>query len=394
MSKEMQPKIRFSGFTDDWEQRKYSDIVQKFEYGLNAPATTYDGIHKYIRITDIDDEFRTFKMDNITSPDISFDEYPEYLLKTGDVLFARTGASTGKTYLYDVKDRCVYFAGFLIRGHVKSKFDTNFFFQSTLTQSFKNFVAVTSQRSGQPGINSQEYGKYEISLPTKLEQEKIGKLLKGIDNVIASNQRKLDQLKELKKLFMQKIFDQEWRFKGFTAPWEQRKFESLVNRVSEVSDDKTLPRVEFNDIVSGEGRLNNDVMKKDDTRKGIKFCVHDVLFGKLRPYLKNWLYADFDGVALGDFWVFRESKISNKFIYVLIQSKKYQSVANLSTGTKMPRSDWKTVAGASFFVPKLNEESELIGAFFQHIDKIIASNQQKVDQLKNLKRWFMQNLFI
>jgi type I restriction enzyme S subunit len=177
MQKIFDQEWRFKGFTDPWEQRKYSDIVQKFEYGLNAPATSYDGIHKYIRITDIDDELRTFKMDNITSPDISFDEYSEYLLKTGDVLFARTGASTGKTYLYDVKNGCVYFAGFLIRGHVKPKFDTNFFFQSTLTQSFKNFVAVTSQRSGQPGINSQEYGKYKISLPIKLEQEKIGKLL-------------------------------------------------------------------------------------------------------------------------------------------------------------------------------------------------------------------------
>lgn len=91
--------------------------------------------------------------------------------------------------MYGVKDGCVYFAGFLIRGHVKPKFDTNFFFQSTLTRNFKNFIAVTSQRSGQPGINSQEYGNYQISLPTKKEQEKIGKLLNYIDLNIASNQR-------------------------------------------------------------------------------------------------------------------------------------------------------------------------------------------------------------
>lgn len=120
-----------------------------------------------------------------------------YLLDKGDVLFARTGASVGKTYMYDMKDGCIYFAGFLIRGHVKPKFDTNFFFQSTLTRSFKKFVAITSQRSGQPGINSQEYGNYGIYLPVKCEQEKIGELLHNIDLNIASNQRNQILVKSL-----------------------------------------------------------------------------------------------------------------------------------------------------------------------------------------------------
>ena len=195
MSEKNVPNIRFKGFTEDWEQRKYSDIVEKFEYGLNAAANKYDGTHKYIRITDIDDEFHTFKTNNLTSPDINFDLNERYLLDKGDVLFARTGASVGKTYMYGVKDGCVYFSGFLIRGHVKPKFDTNFFFQSTLTRNFKNFIAVTSQRSGQPGINSQEYGNYQISLPTKKEQEKIGKLLNYIDLNIASNQRNQNSIR-------------------------------------------------------------------------------------------------------------------------------------------------------------------------------------------------------
>lgn len=75
------------------------EISESFEYGLNAAATEYDGKHKYIRITDIDDSTHLFIQDNLTSPDIDFSTADDYLLQAGDVLFARTGASVGKTYI-------------------------------------------------------------------------------------------------------------------------------------------------------------------------------------------------------------------------------------------------------------------------------------------------------
>ena len=106
------PEIRFNGFTDDWEQRKLGELSSSFEYGLNAAAKEYDGENKYIRITDIDDDSREFKQEDITSPDTDLSSAENYKLSEGDILLARTGASVGKSYIYKTFDGLVYYAGF------------------------------------------------------------------------------------------------------------------------------------------------------------------------------------------------------------------------------------------------------------------------------------------
>ncbi|WP_341466801.1 hypothetical protein [Leuconostoc mesenteroides] len=98
MTDKTMPALRFRGFYDAWEQRKLGDLTNSFEYGLNASAKKFDGIHKYIRITDIDDSSRKFNSESITSPDIDFSSADNYELKQNDLLFARTGASVGKSY--------------------------------------------------------------------------------------------------------------------------------------------------------------------------------------------------------------------------------------------------------------------------------------------------------
>lgn len=182
------------------------DISESFEYGLNASATEYDGENKYIRITDIDENTHKFLINGLTSPDTDLSLANNYLLEEGDILFARTGASVGKTYIYDVQDGKVYFAGFLIRAKIKLEFDSQFIFQNTLTSKYKNFVKVTSQRSGQPGINAQEYAGFSIVIPEKEEQTKIGKLFKQLDETIALHQMKLDKLESLKKVYLRSMF--------------------------------------------------------------------------------------------------------------------------------------------------------------------------------------------
>ena len=184
------PEIRFKGFTDAWEQRKLSEMCGTFEYGLNAAAKEFDGKNKYIRITDIDDASREFLLSDLSSPDICLDGMSKYLLSSGDIVFARTGASVGKTYIYRENDGIVYFAGFLIRAKVNQDNDAEFVFQSTLSPSYEKYIRITSQRSGQPGVNAQEYGEYDLFAPSKEEQQRIGHFLRGIDNLITLHQRK------------------------------------------------------------------------------------------------------------------------------------------------------------------------------------------------------------
>ena len=200
------PQYRFTGFTDAWEQRKLGELASSFEYGLNAAAKEYDGKNKYIRITDIDDISHEFLTDEVTSPDIDLSISDNYRLSVGDILFARTGASVGKTYIYKASDGLVYYAGFLIRARIKKGYNPEFVFQNTLTANYEKYITVTSQRSGQPGVNAQEYSEYKIMVPSKAEQDKISTYLRSFDHLIILYQKKYDFYEKEKLALLQQMF--------------------------------------------------------------------------------------------------------------------------------------------------------------------------------------------
>ena len=168
---------------------------------------------------------------------------------------------------------------------------------------------------------------------------------------------------------------------SFDFSWEQRKFEEIAVRSSVICSDDTLPRVEYEDIVSGAGRLNKDIYAKQSSKSGIAFHQGDVLYGKLRPYLQNWLLPTFDGLAVGDFWVLQPQNADSSFLYRLIQSRQFDEVANQSTGTKMPRADWKLVSKTVFSIPSSISEQAAIGTYFTALDSLITLHQRKCANL-------------
>ena len=182
------------------------EISLTFEYGLNAAAKEFDGENKYIRITDINDYTHEFMIDNVTSPDTDLSNAENYKLSVGDILFARTGASVGKSYIYKESDGLVYYAGFLIRARIKDEVNPEFVFQNTLTKDYEKYIAVTSQRSGQPGVNAQEYSEYKIMLPTRAEQDKISDYLRSLDHLITLHQRKVEVYKKMKQYMLRNMF--------------------------------------------------------------------------------------------------------------------------------------------------------------------------------------------
>lgn len=181
------------------------------------------------------------------------------------------------------------------------------------------------------------------------------------------------------------------RFSGYTDTWEQRKFKDIAFKRGKISE-ADLPYVEFEDINSGIGTLNKNISQKVGHKKGLLFEAGDVLFGKLRPYLQNWLLCQFAGIAVGDFWVLQPQNVSSAFLYYLIQSEAYQSVANISSGTKMPRSSWPLVSETLFSIPKY-KEANMIGEFFLLIDRTITLHQRKLEKLKLTKKALLQKLF-
>lgn len=183
------------------------------------------------------------------------------------------------------------------------------------------------------------------------------------------------------------------RFLKNKHSWVRNTFEEIAKRRTKSSDNPDLPRVEYQDIISGEGRLNKDLNKKIDCRKGIMFETNDILYGKLRPYLKNWLHPNFNGIALGDFWVLQARNCDSKFLFSLVQSPKFQRVANDTSGTKMPRSDWKTVSQTEFSIPTSNDEQSAIGSLFHTLDDLLTSNKDNLANYQSLKTTMLTKIF-
>ena len=166
---------------------------------MNAAAKNYDGENKYIRITDIDEASSTYTDKDIVSPDGILTD--NYLVNNRDILLARTGASTGKSYLYKKTDGKLYFAGFLIRANVTTH-DPYFVFSQLHTHRYWRWVSIMSARSGQPGINSQEYSSFPIYITSIEEENKIAKLLSLLDERIATQNKIIDKLQSLIKGIM------------------------------------------------------------------------------------------------------------------------------------------------------------------------------------------------
>ena len=197
------PNLRFPEFHGEWEKTKFGDIATGFDYGMNAAAKNYDGVNKYIRITDIDEASSTYTDNDIVSPDGVLTD--NYLVNNRDILLARTGASTGKSYLYKKSDGKLYYAGFLIRANVTTH-DPYFVFSQLHTHRYWRWVSIMSARSGQPGINSHEYSSFPIYTTSIEEESKIAKLLSLLDERIATQNKIIEDLKKLKCAISENLF--------------------------------------------------------------------------------------------------------------------------------------------------------------------------------------------
>lgn len=172
------------------------------EYGLNAPARIYDpNLPQYIRITDIDADG---KYQGRVPVSVDVQEWKKYELREGDILFVRTGGTVGKAYRYSANDGKLVYAGFLIRFSVNCNvYDDRFIYYQFLTERYRNWVATMSARSGQPGINAYEYGKYPLRIPATIEeQNRIADALSAVDNLIEQLDKELEQWKNKKKALM------------------------------------------------------------------------------------------------------------------------------------------------------------------------------------------------
>lgn len=187
------------------------------------------------------------------------------------------------------------------------------------------------------------------------------------------------------------------RFPEFQGEWTKKRFGDFATLFSEKYDPtKSTDNyrcIELENIVPGCGTVSGHF--ESSTQKSIKnrFSRGDILFGKLRPYLKKYWKAEFEGVCSSEIWVLRaESSSSNEFIYRIVQTERFNQLCSKSSGTKMPRADWDYVQEATFLLPS-HPEQQKIASFFSLIDKRIKKQQEKITHLEDLKKGLIQKIF-
>ena len=298
---------------------------------------------------------------------------PEGLSKTREVhpgdLILSNSMSFGKPYIMGI-DGCIHDGWLLIR-NTYGVFDLTFLCHLLGTPQMLSQYRSLAAGSTVNNLNKELVGNTYVTIPSITEQRVLGAYSEQLDNLITLHQRKCANLCSPSQVVFSLLFATS------TFSWEQRKFEEIAVRSSVICSDDTLPRVEYEDIVSGTGRLNKDIYAKQSSKSGIAFHQGDVLYGKLRPYLQNWLLPTFDGLAVGDFWVLQPQNADSSFLYRLIQSRQFDEVANQSTGTKMPRADWKLVSKTVFSIPSNISEQAAIGTYFTALDSLITLHQRQ-----------------
>ena len=401
----IQPNLRFKEFSDNWEIKKFSDVATDFMYGLNAAATTYNGRDKYIRITDINDELNTYSPHPLTSPEGTLVD--KFKLSVGDIVFARTGASTGKSYIYDENDGNLYFAGFLIKSSIQ-KANPHFIFYQTLIESYRRWIKIMSIRTGQPGINAEEYKQLKMSCPSIKEQQKIASFLTSVDSKISQLTEKHRLLKEYKKGVMQQIFSQQLRFKdedGKVFPeWESAKLSDVLLLQSDALKMKNDEKYElitvkrrFGGITSRGHFLGKDVLVKN------QFTIHEDEFVISKRQIVHGACGlvpkELEGaIVSNEYNVFRpvadklDLDYFNRFSTTPYMRRSY--FIN-SDGVHIEKLLFKTQSWLKTKVdlPCLKEQQK-ISLFLQSIDKKIDAVEQQVEQTKQFKKGLLQQMFV
>ena len=369
------PKLRFKEFNNEWDYDFLKNISSEISYGMNSASKEYDGENKYIRITDIDEKTNKYSYEDIVSPDGELED--KYLLKNNDILFARTGASTGKTYLYNSKDGKMYFAGFLIKANIINH-NSNFIFQQTKLNRFNKWIKIMSMRSGQPGINSQEYGNYKFSLTSIQEENKISIFLSLLDKKIELQSKKIEALKLYKMCISKKFFDN----KNLTT--------TLLKNIC--------------NIKKGQ-QLNNEYLKVN----GIYYMLNGGMLpsGYTDNYntLENTISISEGGNSCGyvnfnkeKFWsgghcyTVEPININNKYLFQLL--KYYEkAIMSLRVGSGLPNIQKKDLELFKVAIHTQDEQKDISKTLCK-IDLKIDLENKKLSKLESLKKGLMQNMFV
>lgn len=405
MKNKKTPDIRFKGFTDDWEQRKFSDVI-KTRRGLTYKPTdvTEIGI-RVLRSSNINEDcFEIHDDDVFVNEDVVNIPYA----KNGDILITSANGSSrliGKhAIIHDIQEKSIVHGGFML---IASSDEPEFINASMSSPWYTKFINVfVSGGNGAIGnLSKADLDEQHILIPCKEERKKIGSYFSNLDNLITLHQRKLEKLKNFKKAMLEKMFPKngektpEIRFQGFTDDWEQRK---LGNVTEELSD--------YDNLSSGLPLLTSartGIMYQSDYRGNCTTDNEKTLFSvvplnactyrhmsddstfhininTLEKGLVSREYPVFVGKKSDLRYIVRYINSSNSFIKFCTEQKK---------GGTRTRLYYKTLCKYQMLFPSLDEQ-HIIANYFEALDNLITLHQRKLEKLQQIKKAMLEKMFV
>ena len=393
----------------DWTVRSLRSCMRATPcYGINAPAVPFDDdLPTYLRITDIskDNQFRPSPRVSVRNPHVQ-----TFFLSKGDLVFARTGASVGKSYLYKTEDGPLVFAGFLIRVNPNpEQLHPAYLSYCVQSDRYWDWVATMSTRSGQPGINGQEYGTFRLPLPVLAEQRAIVEALSDVDGLLRALEKLVVKKQAIKLAATQQLLTGKTRLPGFNGEWSELNMARdsvLKARIGwqGLTTAEYLAVGEYY-LVTGTDFVRGSVDWRrccfvDRSRfiqdTNIQLRLGDVLLTKDGTIGKAGFVDSLPGPATLNSGVFvirpRADAYLSRYIYYVLTSHIFGDfLARLQAGSTISHLYQKDFVNFEFAAPQI-EEQRAIAAVLSDMDAEIVALEQRQDKTRAIKQGMLQQL--
>ena len=418
------PKIRFNGFTDDWEQRKLSDIADKaVDNRGKTPTISEDGTHPLLEVASLGNGTPDYSKVSKYLSDETFEDELRAYIKEGDILFSTVG-SIGLVSLMDNNENAAI-AQNIVAFRANEKYDAKFLYAMLSTEDNQYKAQRIVMGAVQPSIKVSQLVDVEYGVTdNKEEQCKLGGYFLKLDNLITLHQRKCDELTKLKKAMLQKMFPQkgqkkpEIRFAGFTDDWEQRKFDEVfdctipnntLSRAELNYESGSVRNIHYGDILIKYGSVvdvQNDEIpfatgKSNDDFKGALLQDGDIIIADTAEDEATGKACEIgnsqglDVVSGLHTMVCRpRNKLALGYLGYYLNSDAYHhQLLPLMQGIKVLSLSRTNVQKTMVCYPKSKAEQQLIADCFRSLDNLITLHQRKCDNLRSLKKFMLQNMF-
>lgn len=390
-------------FPDDWNLVPLGKcVIENLSYGINASAIPYDGKSpSYIRITDITEDGR---YDDSDRKAVHTQERDKYLLHEGDIVLARTGASTGKSYLYDKRDGELVYAGFLIKASIDTvSHNPRFIVGQLRTPRYWSWVAATSMRSGQPGINGKEYSSFPVPVASKKEQDAIADTLTDFDDHIANLTELIEKKKAIRDGALEDLVSGRTRLSGFSELWTESCLGSIGTFTkgaplskADIAETGT-PFILYGELYTTYGEVTYTVYRHTkETVENVHYSrVGDVIIptsGETAEEIATACCVMVPGVILaGDLNIYRSPELDGRFLSYAIKHVVNRQISELAQGISIIHINAKTLKKIVVRYPKRMEQSA-IADIIDTMDAEIKALEEERDKLIQIREGAMDDL--